>query len=246
MVAHVYQPFCQADYMLVLEDDQGILKSTACRALAGEWFSDSQPRIDGDQVRLAMHLRGKWLIEVAELAAMLKGDPEGVKHFISRQVEKYTPKYGRGEVIEPRQCLFIGTTNEDDYIRDVTGGRRYWPVKCNAIDVDGLAHAREQPFAEAVARFRRGERWWPTADDEAKFFKPQQESRQFDDALAERVHEIIDPLSEITLADLGGRLGFDNARFDMSAQKRVAAILKRAKWRKGNTHGGGKIWRKPE
>lgn len=102
-----------------------------------------------------MHLRGKWLIEVAELAAMLKGDPEGVKHFVSRQEEKYTPKYGRGEVIEPRQCLFIGTTNDDDYIKDPTGGRRYWPVKCTTIDVEGLAAVREQLFAEAVARFKR-------------------------------------------------------------------------------------------
>jgi predicted P-loop ATPase len=268
MVARIFQPGCQADYMLVLEGDQGILKSTACRALAGQWFSDSLPRTDGDQVRLAMHLRGKWLIEVAELAAMLKGDPEGTKHFVSRQVEKYTPKYGRGEVTEPRQCLFIGTTNEDDYIRDGTGGRRYWPVKCTLIDVEGLAAVREQLLAEAVHRFNQGERWWPTAADEAKFFKPQQDRRQFDDALAERVHEIIDPRDpktgkplpqtfdddgkplsppwEITLAALGGRLGFDNARFDMAAQKRVAAILKRAKWRKGHTHGGGKIWRKPE
>jgi Virulence-associated protein E-like domain len=265
MVARVFNPGCQADYMLVLEGDQGILKSSACRALAGEWFSDSLPRIDGDQVRLAMHLRGKWLLEVAELAAMLKGDPEGVKHFVSRQVEKYTPKYGRGEVTEPRQCLFIGTTNDDDYIKDPTGGRRYCPVKCTTVDVEGLALAREQLFAEAVVRFRRGERWWPTAEDEAKFFKPQQDKRQFDDALAERVREIIDPhdkdgnplpqtfdddgkpLSppwEITLADLGGRLAFDNTKFDMRAQKRVATILKDAKWKKFQKRGGGYIWRK--
>ena len=231
--------------MLVLEGDQGILKSSACRALAGEWFSDSLPRIDGDQVRLAMHLRGKWLIEVAELAAMLKGDPEGVKHFVSRQEEKYTPKYGRHEVAEPRQCLFIGTTNEDGYIRDSTGGRRFWPVKCTAIDVAGLARAREQLFAEAVAPIPARRTVVADRRDEVRFFKPQQDARQFDDALAERVHEKIEGCSEITLAANWAVVGFDSTKFDMAAQKRVAAILKLAKWTKVHKRDGAKVWRKP-
>jgi hypothetical protein len=135
MVARIFQPGCKCDYMIVLEGPQGEEKSKFCRALAGgdQYFSEHLPPIDGDPVRLAMHLRGPWLIEVAELASMLKSDPEATKHFVSRQIEKYTPKYGHGEVVEPRQCVLVGTTNEDDYIRDVTGGRRYWPVAVASV-----------------------------------------------------------------------------------------------------------------
>ena len=127
MVARILRPGCKCDYIISLEGPQGEEKSRFCRALAGgdEYFSDSLPPIDGDQVRLSMHLKGKWLVEIAELAAILRADPEGIKHFISRQAEDYTPKFGHNPVHEPRQCVFIGTTNDDEYIRDATGGRRY-------------------------------------------------------------------------------------------------------------------------
>ena len=193
-----------------------------------------------------MHLRGKWLIEVGELAAMLKADPEGTKHFISRRIEQYTPKYGRSEVKEPRQCLFVGTTNDDDYIRDVTGGRRYWPVSVTKIDIDALAAMREQMFAEAVAAYREGKPWWPDREFEKSVITPIQDERQFEDALADRVREIIESLSSITMHQLGAQLGFDNTKLDMRAQKQIGTILKQENWRKVRSSGRGKIWRKSE
>ena len=109
MVARVMRPGCKADYMLVIEGEQGLMKSTACRVLAGDWFSDGLPDLRGDAVRVSQHLNGKWLIEVAEMSAMTKTENAELKAFITKPEERYTPKYGRREVIKPRQCLLAMT-----------------------------------------------------------------------------------------------------------------------------------------
>jgi len=169
LVARVFKPGCKADYMLVLEDTQGLLKSTLFRELVGdEWFSDDLPDIDRDPIRLSQHMRGVWLFEISELGTIRKADTQEWKRFQTRQYEIYTPKYGRAEVHEPRQCCFAGTTNDDIYLRDETGNRRFWPVVMVRPDRAWLAANREQLFAEAYQAFFAGEHWWPDEAFEKK------------------------------------------------------------------------------
>ncbi len=182
MVARVMQPGCKVDTAPVLEGDQGKLKSTVCSILAGQWFSDALPDIHSKDA--SSHLRGKWLIEIAELAAFRKADIEKLKAYITRRVEQFRPAYGRLEVEEPRQCVFVGTTNRDQYLGDDTGGRRFWPLSVGQVKIDQLRADRDQLFAEATARYKAGEKWWPDEQFAVDHAAPEQTARQFEEAWA--------------------------------------------------------------
>lgn len=165
-VARIEQPGGQADHVLVLEGPQGGGKSSAARALAvnPRWFADDMPDLHSKDA--ALQVSGKWIIELAELAAIRRtADVEAVKAFITRTQDVFRPPYARRTVTVPRQCVFIATTNEHEYLRDRTGNRRFWPVRCTRIDLAALIRNRDQLWAEALHRYRAGEQWHLKPDE---------------------------------------------------------------------------------
>jgi predicted P-loop ATPase len=246
MVARIFEPGCKCDYMIVLESqEQGTLKSTVCSILAGEWFSDNLPDVTSGK-DVSVHLNGKWLIEIGELSAMSRAETNAIKTFVTRQTERYRPPYGREEVIAPRQCLFIGTTNAKTYLKDETGGRRFWPIEAGRIDIQGLARDRDQLFAEAVELYRNGAHWWPHRDFEREHIKPEQDARFEDDAWQQPVAEFVAAKDRTTVMEVArDGLHIDTGKVSKVEQARIKAALHQLKWRQGSKTNAGTIWLRP-
>jgi predicted P-loop ATPase len=243
MVARIFRPGCKADYMMVLEGSQGLMKSTACNVLAGIWFSDAMPDVSSKDAQ--QHLRGKWLIEVSEMHAMGRADTALLKAFITRTTEQYRPSYGRLEVIEPRQCVFVGTTNRDTYLRDETGARRFWPVKCGHVDIDALARDRDHLFAEAVRLYHAAEPWWPSKDFEREHIQPQQAARYEADAWEDSIVAWLDAgkKADITVSEVAfGALQIKKENLGTTEQRRIMAALERLQWTRGKPTATRRPW----
>ena len=121
------------------------------------------------------------MIEIAELDSMTRAEVSRIKAFMSRATDRFRPPYGKQVIESPRQCVFAGSVNHSTYLRDETGGRRFWPVRCGEIDVDALARDRNQLWAEAVSQYRAGEVWWLETRELIQEAEQQQSDRYEED-----------------------------------------------------------------
>jgi predicted P-loop ATPase len=173
-VRRVRSPGCKFDEMVVIEQEtQGTEKFTMLATLAGceDWFLDDLPlNIHGKEV--IESLRGRWIVEAAELSGMRRADIEHLKSFLSRQIDRARMAFGHFVLEVPRQCIIVGTTNVVEYLKDTSGNRRFWPVRIQQFKIAALRHVRDQLWAEAAAReaagasIRLDPKLWPKAAEE--------------------------------------------------------------------------------
>ncbi|MDP9113141.1 MAG: virulence-associated E family protein [Acidobacteriota bacterium] len=230
-VARVFKPGCKNDTCLILEGQQGTLKSTALRTLAEPWFADEIADLGSKDA--ALQTRGVWLIELSELDAMGRIEVARVKAFMSRQTDRFRPPFGRRPIEAPRECVFAGTSNHGNYLKDETGGRRFWPVLCSRIDIADLRRDRDQLWAEAVHRYRAGENWW--LDDKALVAAAadEQQQRYEGDPWDEKISRWSEGRESVSITDiLEFAIEIPKSMWSQPYQNRVARSLISNGWRR--------------
>lgn len=243
-VARIFQPGCKVDHVLILEGEQGALKSGALRALLPEqaWFSGGIGGPIGSK-DAALSLQGKMIVEIAELSAFKGATPAEIKAWLSLEKDRIRPPYGHRVQDFPRSNIFAGTINEAEYLDDQTGARRYWPMWCGKIDIEAIKRDRDQLWAEAAHLYFKGEKWWLSAGFEAKAKEAQQE-RTAIDPWAEQIIPWLDERGKTFIQSQGtaGRVTMGDilihclvVRVELRNSKvtqRVAGILRDAGWRR--------------
>ncbi len=265
MCARVMDPGCKFDYMVIFEGKQGWGKSTLARALGGEWFADTG-LVLGEKDAY-QNLQGVWVYEIGELDSFSKAEVTKVKQFASSQKDRFRASFDRRPRDYPRQVIFVGTTNEDHYLTDLTGNRRFWPVRVGGpVDIQWLRENRDQLFAEALHAYEAGHRFHPNADEQRELFDPQQEDRTVETPIETRIvnflydeHQVVPHgqsngafIDEITTSELLTRIGIGIEKQVTAPNlvKTANAVLKKQGWVLGKSSGKGgakrhNVYRRP-
>jgi predicted P-loop ATPase len=224
-VARIYNPGCKVDTVPIFEGVQGAQKSTAVKALFEPWFTDELADLGTKDA--AMQTKGVWVIEVSELDAMSRAEVSRIKAFITRTTDRFRPPFGSRLVESPRSCVFWGTTNADGYLKDETGGRRFWPVKIGKINVPLLREQRDQLWAEAVALYEADYPWYLAKKDAQADAERHQRDRYVGDPWDELIASYLERELEVTITEvLTNALHLDKSRWTQTEQNRVARSLK--------------------
>ena len=245
-IARVFQPGVKADCSLLLEGAQGIGKTTVFKILGGEFYTDEIAELGTKDASL--QLQGVLIVELSELDALGKSEVSRIKSFMSRTTDRFRPPYGKRVIECPRQCVFGGTVNHSEYLRDETGARRFWPVACGRIDLDALVRDRDQLWAEAKVKYDAGRTWWldnhelvsAAAMEQAERFEgdtwegpiSKWTSARYDVSVSEVLNECLEKLK---------------SQWTQSDKNRVARCLRSAGWERYNSRTGsaenGREWR---
>lgn len=256
LVARVMEPGCKFDYSPVFEGLPGVGKSTFVKTLVGaEFFSDTHFDIGNGKDGFEQ-LEGLWGYELSELTALRKADSEQVKQFFSSTVDRFRGAYGKYVQAHPRQCVIFCSTNKKQYLYDLTGNRRFWPVWIDQpIKLGWLQRQRGQLFAEALAAYQAGDVYAPSREDENEFFLPEQKLRLVETAVQSRLYELLTregaPSGEgkltsdlnqlvkfVTLDRLVSALGADAAKSSSLLESQIRGWLEAHGWSYGRESTG--------
>jgi predicted P-loop ATPase len=225
MVARIFSPGCKVDNMVILQGEQGVFKTMAMEIIGGPWYVSLTKSVENDD--FLELFQGKMLAEMAELEAFNRSENTRIKAILTTRSDRYRKKYGRFAEEHPRRCIFVGTTNEEHCLKDLTGARRFWPVKVGFININKLTIDREQLFAEAVYMLKSGETWYHVPESAKEI---QENSRMHDDW-----EEDISNFINNRYTDDGFRtsdvatdvLKIDSGKLTQAIQNRIASILRK-------------------
>ena len=230
-VARVFKPGCKVDTVLILEGNQGIKKSSLVTELALGYGLEFTERFDKIK-ECVSDMLGKWIIELPELKS-LQGDQDTIKSFLSKREDTVRLSYARSSEDHPRSSIFIGTTNNSEYLKDQTGNRRFFPIKITKCDLNKLKTVLKQLWGEAVHLFKQGETWWfdeSNADDNLilETAHQLQTSKIFKDEKEEEVKEYLESnnLNIVNSKDIWIKVFGGTNEFKKSDQMRISTILK--------------------
>jgi predicted P-loop ATPase len=225
--------------MVVLESSQGTNKSSALRVLAvhDDWFTDDLP-LNAESKVVIERMAGRWIAEAGELKGMRNGQVEHLKAFLSRQWDTARLAYDRMPSQVPRQCVIVGTTNSDRYLRDGTGNRRFWPVKVAGFDIEALKRDRDQIWAEAAAREAQDEgirldpTLWPLAAEE-------QDARRLEEPWVDILRQYLgDKQGKLKTEDAWKIIGVPVAQRTQAHNERLGEAMRELGWKRAKKRFG--------
>lgn len=260
IVARIYMPGCKVDNMIILEGGQGGYKSSCLEAIASPWFAEQHESATNPKA-FAEVLQGKALTEIAEMDSFNRAEVNTIKKVVSCKSDRFRASYGRHAADHPRQGIMVGSTNRDDWNKDDTGARRFWPIACRGVaDIQYVIDNRAQCFAEAVSilfrvpfdatpaqRIAAGAAWWEMPDAETK---AEQRKRYDADPWITPISDWLMGQQETSVNDIARVcLEIDVADLDRTRQMRIAGVLRALGWtNNGNQRRSGKvvkIWTPP-
>jgi putative DNA primase/helicase len=221
MAARIFDPGCQVDNMVILEGKQGTLKSSLFNKIGGKFYAEAAP--DVRSVEFYKCLEAKIIVEFAELSSFSKAEINIIKKMITCRSDRYRASYHRFASDHPRTCILTGSTNDEAYLNDPTGARRFWPLETTKIDIPYIVDNRDQLFAEAFSKYKNAESWWETPEESTK---TEQESRRVHDEWENIVGEYIKKYDFITIRDVADKLLLGNGDLDKSTQMRIANVIR--------------------